>query len=650
MKSLTYGCLLLCLITVCLFKVGFAQNPLDSLKQVYRSQQDTIKLETLRRICEQHIQQNDSVYKYALVGMNESKKLNDRDYEGKFLMYLSLSMENSGKYREAIYFGKRAIQMFDQTNNHLWAAGMCREIAETFITMLLYDSAMLYSFKALEYHSNLDVNPRTLEALSSIAHIHELTGNIDQSIEWNQNMLRQSVQYGYPYYESEAYYNLGNVYDLKSEYDSAIYFKKLALRHTSEVKENEYVQLLGSIGNSFMLKGDLDSALYYTSLFYDLSRDEHRSLYRRNKKKALSAINLGALNFKMGNSQLAKLYLNEGIILASQIDYKEKLMEAHEWLYQIHFKNKNYAKALEQFQYYTEFYKEALSIENQRIIQQLTFQFDTKQKAQEISLLRLEAEINETKLQQAKNQLIIALMGILAILIIGFLIITRIKFKQRARLAEEKERNQRIRFKSIIETEENERKRIARELHDSLGQLLSTARLNISAVEGDLNEMKAQQISNSIKLIDNAVNEVRTISHNMMPNALISIGFESALREQVHLINDAGKFKVHLETPNEKLSIPEALGISLYRIVQEILNNALKYSEAENIWIEIVGQHEAISIKIKDDGNGFDPAQKHTSGGIGWNNIHSRIEVINGEISINSTPQKGTSIQLNVAV
>ncbi len=361
-----------CIICVFVVQPLFAQSNFDSLKLAYLQQEGAIRLETLRALSEATVKQNDSLIKYAQIGLDESITQSNSDYEGKFLMYLSLAAENSSNFDLAILYGKTAIHKFDENSNNLWAAGMSRAIGEIFVRTLQYDSAMYYCTKALDYHANLKVNPGTLEALSSIAHIHELTGNLDQSIEWTKKMLSLSKANKFDYYEAEAYYNLGNIYDLKKEYDTAIFYKHLALKSTNDVKSNNYASLIGNLGNSFMLKGNLDSALYYTNQFYQLARDESKVLYRRDQKKALSAINLGAVYFKMGKIQKAKEYLIEGLTLSKATDYKEKLQEANHWLYQIAVLEKKHEEALAYYLAYATLYQESVNTENQKVIQQFS--------------------------------------------------------------------------------------------------------------------------------------------------------------------------------------------------------------------------------------------------------------------------------------
>jgi signal transduction histidine kinase len=185
--------------------------------------------------------------------------------------------------------------------------------------------------------------------------------------------------------------------------------------------------------------------------------------------------------------------------------------------------------------------------------------------------LTAQNEIQSLEIQN--NQVMLGGMGGIAILLVVSTIAmySRKNYKLKVFLAQEKEAQQKLRFKSVIEGEEKERKRIAQDLHDGLGQLLSTARLNVSVLEDEILDDNSTTLNNSLKLIDDAVSEVRSISHNMMPNALISIVFEAALKEQVHLINDAGKVHVKLLLPEENLDLEESKAISLIESYKKFL-------------------------------------------------------------------------------
>ncbi|MEP2024877.1 MAG: histidine kinase [Reichenbachiella sp.] len=376
---------------------------------------------------------------------------------------------------------------------------------------------------------------------------------------------------------------------------------------------------------------------------------EIRKLIGDDQGVAINTVITGENYFHVGQYKKAIPYFEESIALATPIGYTDLIRFGYDMLQQSYVKLGDYKNAYKHLQQAQMFNDSIFNLEKSKAILTLQTQYETEKKEKEIELLSIENELSASEIKNANNRFYASIGGIGLFILIGFLSFNRYKQKQRTLLAEEKAINQKLGFKSLIEGEEKERKRIAQELHDGLGQLLSTARLNISALEDMVKSEVDKQWQNSLKLIDDAVTEVRHISHNMMPNALISIGFEAAIKEQVHIINDAGDVKVHIDLPSDRIDLPESEAIALYRVIQEVLNNALKYAEAKNIWLKVVKQ-EPLSIIIKDDGKGFDPHMITTSSGIGWLNIQSRMEILNGEVHIDSSPGNGSEISLKLAV
>lgn len=232
----------------------------------------------------------------------------------------------------------------------------------------------------------------------------------------------------------------------------------------------------------------------------------------------------------------------------------------------------------------------------------------------------------------------------LVLLLIGIRFYLRRQVRLRTR---DLQLEQRARIGAIIETEEKERKRIAGELHDGLGQLLSTARLNVAGLGEDEESQDNVLLKNSLQLLDEACAEVRTISHNMMPGALIRLGLAEAVNELINKINDTEKIKIAYDT-NLDERLPETTEVALYRIVQEVLTNMLRHAEAKNISVRIDKTGEQLLVVIADDGKGLDVAQIQHSGGLGWKNIYSRLGLLEGTMDIASEKGKGTTITINI--
>lgn len=259
-------------------------------------------------------------------------------------------------------------------------------------------------------------------------------------------------------------------------------------------------------------------------------------------------------------------------------------------------------------------------------------------------------ELEIAKLEQKnrnKNYLLLSVFSVVSIGAIGL----RMNYLKKKNILERKREQelkalQMERFREVLEAEEKERIRISRELHDSLGYLLSASKMNLSAIEIKDDPETTVNINKTAAIIDEASKEVRAISHNLMPATLIELGLNSAIRQMVNKIEGSTDLKIKLNVKLDGI-IPDEKAISIYRIVQEIINNCIKHAKAKNLLLNIEQYDGLFSIESKDDGIGFDTNNINLSQGIGWKNIQSRVELMGGKINIVSAINKGTSIHIS---
>jgi two-component system, NarL family, sensor kinase len=270
--------------------------------------------------------------------------------------------------------------------------------------------------------------------------------------------------------------------------------------------------------------------------------------------------------------------------------------------------------------------------------------YETEKKERE-NLLK-EAQLKNEK-QLRKLMLIGFAAGLVLLCLIFYLLYKRSHFKQQVAAEKLIATEKLIRLKEVLMAEEKERQRIARELHDGVGHLLSSAKLNLSSIEEEDAENKTA-VENSMKIIDEALAETRTISHNLMPSALSELGFTAALQQLARIINQAGKVKVELTWELDGIELEETKSTALYRIVQEVVNNMLRHADATTIKISASKIEEALHLSITDNGVGFDVNTINSSSGIGWKNIFARADMIHAAININSVQGNGTTVQLQI--
>lgn len=222
------------------------------------------------------------------------------------------------------------------------------------------------------------------------------------------------------------------------------------------------------------------------------------------------------------------------------------------------------------------------------------------------------------------------------------------KIQLQNQLVEEKIRRQQEIAKAAIDAQENERETLGRELHDNISQVLTTARLYLNCAR-ETPAMQENMITRSIETISSAIEEIRRLSGSMIETFHKEVGLELSLNDLIEKIRLAQKCNITLQfsVPDEQ-QLDDKLKMTIFRIVQEQLNNILKHAEASEVQVAIIQKKRLLQVTIADDGKGFDTTRKRN--GIGITNIISRTELFNGRVKIVSSPGNGCSMQVSFTI
>jgi len=208
---------------------------------------------------------------------------------------------------------------------------------------------------------------------------------------------------------------------------------------------------------------------------------------------------------------------------------------------------------------------------------------------------------------------------------------------------------------AMLEGQENERRRLAKEIHDGVGTLLSALKLNMDGIikEMDVSSEKlANKLENVEELIQTVSSDVRSISHALMPGALKDFGLLATLENFVLKTDAVHDIQVQLFSKGMENRLPENIELGLFRITQELVNNALKYAEAKNITIKIIKNDKLVALTVEDDGKGFDKSEIENliDTGIGLRNIKSRAESMHGTFRIDTNSGKGVNASIEIRI
>ncbi len=220
------------------------------------------------------------------------------------------------------------------------------------------------------------------------------------------------------------------------------------------------------------------------------------------------------------------------------------------------------------------------------------------------------------------------------------------------RKLEELKKNQKLyALDAMITGQEVERRRIAQDLHDGLGVLLSSVQMQFSAVQEEIDKLQRLDVyRRANEMLDEACSEVRKIAHNMMPGTLLKLGLIPALKDMCERIETSSTTQVEFHAFGLEKRLTEVMEITVYRLVQEALNNIVKHAAATEVLIQLSKNEEHLTVTIEDNGKGFDVVEAKKKEGMGLKNMESRVKYLNGELTIESQPGNGTTINIDIPV
>uniref|UniRef100_UPI0032174A02 sensor histidine kinase n=1 Tax=uncultured Draconibacterium sp. TaxID=1573823 RepID=UPI0032174A02 len=213
-----------------------------------------------------------------------------------------------------------------------------------------------------------------------------------------------------------------------------------------------------------------------------------------------------------------------------------------------------------------------------------------------------------------------------------------------------RQEQQRVVLQNTIQAQEKERKRIAQDLHDEVGAMLSVVKLNVGRIEKKSDEGKAKTLATETKTyLDDVITQVRRISRALLPPSLEKLGLFFALEELAGWVNKAEQLQIKCWKSGDQFRFDSRKELALFRVVQELLNNSIKHSNADLININVRFFYKSVAIAIRDNGQGFNFDEKMNTG-LGLKNLVSRTEMAGARFKMSSVPGKGSKaiIFLNI--
>lgn len=493
-------------------------------------------------------------------------------------------------------------------------------------------TAQKFFFAALEKAEKIKNDHLIASACNNISATYMETENDSQA----ENYAKRSIDFNKKIRDHEgladAYNSLANVYYFQEKDHLSLHYFSESIKERKIVKDSAGLFAgYKNLGSNLFEIGKTDEAIktIEQSLKYISKKTD-------SAKWIGSYLTLSQAYLYSGKSDKAKYYLDQCYQYIHNYKDKSKVEDYYYTVSQYYERTGNTTEAFKNFKLYAKYRDSVISTAKNRQLSELNLKYETEKKQNLINHQNFE-------LKQKNTLLIFIGAFFLIAIIVAYFIYKNYRFRQDKKLQKEIFRQKEVETKALFEGEQNERIRIARDLHDSVGQMLSLIKMNLSSQEQNLENEKVQN------LVDKTISEVRTISHNLIPEEL-NFGIIPALENLADKVNSSSSTKMEIDIPDEirTLEFQRQNELSIYRIVQEVVNNMIKHADATSVNLLIKKTENILIINIRDNGKGLDNNSISNSSGIGWKNINARVHMMDGKIKIESEKLAGTQIEITL--
>lgn len=644
MKKVTYLFWVTCFVISVQANVESLENKLNNEKLTY-TEQISICIELCRYYMGNDI---DKLFQYTEKGLEIIQKEKNKAIESRFISYLGDCYDAWGKQDSALILYQKALELALNSDNEDEKAYAYCTIGTFYTLRYKYIIAMEYYMKALSFCENTKGSIQYINILNSIGGTYRQLSNNEHAVFYLEQAKNMAEKIGLDREIMYASYDLGLIALEDKETDKALEYiqKTIKYSHMFNDKELEIasIQALAYIYCDGLK--DCNKAEEYALKSLNIAEDFGDQRIVCFAWITLSDIYLAQRNYSKSETAALKALETDSLFFDNDGSTILNITMANAFM-------GNEDKAFFYFWKTRDLYKEYIKKSLRETIADLEVKYETEKKELQIASLEKEKQLY-IWLGIAGASVFILVLGIFFFR--HRLTIQKQKVaeqqreiaEQQQKFAEQKvkqleQEKQLVATKSLLEGETNERSRLARDLHDGLGGILSVVKLNLSEIKNCaiLDETDYNHFSKAQSMLDQSIGELRRVAHHLMPQSLIRYGLAVSLEDYCLAIPNA-----HYQYFGTEERLNDQLEVVLYRCAYEIINNAVKYAQASVIHVQLIIDNGLISLTVHDDGIGFD--LEKISSGSGLDNIRTRVSAYNGKMNIHSVPGNGTEISIEI--
>jgi two-component system NarL family sensor kinase len=649
-------------VFICLlaYNNSSAQGIPDSLlKQLNNAPNDSVKARSLLDIGEAIegilTEKSFDYYQQALV---LSKQIKNTRLILSSLNDVGVCYIQLNKMDSAIIIFEEAIVVAKKMNDTLRVARILANIGNVYLHKKEQVKAIEYYFQSAGLWETVADQNRLPALYSNINSLLNDQKEYTKALEYGNKAIALAKKTGDDYSTVNALLNLSNTYDDLGNFEKQ---HKLLQEALPLAKKGGDIEQIAAVYDDL---GDY----YYAKKQYQPSLDNylegHSYVLQMGNKYHLctSLAMLAEVYYKLNQNDNASQYILQAEKIADEVGARADLKKIYLTRAEIEQQAGNYKLASEYFSKTLTLSDSLFKVTTSEKVADVEAKYQNEKKQQEILQLEKVKKIQAFSIKQ-KSTLNYFLFGSLAaLLVVIFLGYRNLRHRQQLAKQQDELQQQRIRelekdkqlvaVAAMLKGQEDERSRLAKDLHDGLGGLLSGVKFSLSNMKDNLiiTPDNMTVFERSLDMLDTSIRELRRVAHNMMPEMLTKFGLNEALKEYCNTINSSKLITIKYQSLGMESRLDKSVEIIIYRIIQELLNNTMKHATASEAFVQLIREQNRLSVVVEDNGKGFDSSLMENNKGAGLTNVRSRVDYLKGQLDIHAEPGKGTLVNIEFNV
>lgn len=586
----------------------------------------------------------------AIFYYKKAKQLSeDLDYKKGVASFASnyiVVLNRRGQFREGLSAAEEALELYKEIGDEFQLATAYLNVGNQWHYLSDYVQAADYYLLSKKHAEKINHKSTLRRLNNNLAAVFLDLNESEKGRQYAEAGLQLAKELKDDFTIATSQFNLAAAYMQLKQPENALKLYEEIERVGEKV--SDYTLFLDAIlgkGDAYAAMNNVQQAKLFFEKTIAFSKEKETPEYEMYAYMGMADLLLKLKDPAAGN------YIQQGISIAERQGSRLELKDLYLKASQFNEFSGHLQKALEYRKEFEKLNDSLIGEKSKSTVANLEAGYEFEKKENQIQL-------QQAQLKQKSILNYILIGGAGAILIISLLSYRNYKHRQRLqqiRIDELETEKQLAATEAILKGEEQERARLAKDLHDGLGGMLSGIKFSFQNMKDNLilTPENAKAFERSIDMLDSSIKEMRRVAHNMMPEMLVRYGLDVALKEFCNEVDRSGAIHARYQSMGmENVAIEQTTAVTIYRIVQELVNNAIKHAVAGQVVVQMhaSSQEKLLAVTVEDDGKGFDTALLRQPGGMGWSNIQNRVDFLKGKLDVQSAPGEGTSVLIEINI